>query len=203
MPDLTDPLGLPYPTGSDLPCDAPATWCDFVRATEEQLLGLDTELNRVEPAIPACRLANRTPLVVSDINGVLVPWEGADFDTDGMFSPGQSIFRIFPRREGIYRAVGWVYVNPVTTPNGPFALQILNGLFGGGSVQGNVADDQIIVSGMGLRVMAEFAWGPTGVIEPNIFTSDFYGIGMVIQPISSGPVTITFATLAAYWVRDL
>lgn len=203
MPDVTSPLALPYPTGGDLPCDAPATWCDFAAATEAQLLALDADLNRVEPAIPACRLVRNTPLEVTDINGVLVPWESADFDTDGMFVPGRSIFRIFPRRQGVYRVGGWCYVNPVTTPSQAFSIQVLNGLFGSGTVQGGVPDDQLVVSGMGFRSMAEFAWGPTGILGINTFTTEFYGFGLVIQPGTAAPCTITFASLTAYWVRDL
>lgn len=61
MPSFTPNFALPYPNGTDAPCDFAQQWCDFSDAFQTQLDGFQAIIDRTIPVIPIARLELTVP----------------------------------------------------------------------------------------------------------------------------------------------
>jgi hypothetical protein len=195
--------GLPYQTGGDRPCDAPATWCDFTTALEAQLYADDLVIGRYDPTIPMAKMS-RSTLITATIGAtaqpVAVPFEGSDVDTDDMIDFSISSFNIRPRRLGTYLVTGTLMLYVTGFDNLSLYITrgpIVAGTFGTGFTA--IAESGIVMPASsstavyGIKVSAHSAWS----------SDDTLGFGLLLNPTAAGTINIVSATLAAYWVNDL
>lgn len=128
------PLGLPYPTGTDAPCDVDETWCLFTAAVETQLAGIGSILNRTAVSVPFAKvireaeqvmIPNIDTLVINDA----IEWQGVEVDNDNMVDLSADPLHIYVRRPGIYMVDaylrGFASVNSVPLTNVNIELRTL------------------------------------------------------------------------------
>jgi hypothetical protein len=94
MPSNTAIFALPYPNGSDRPCDFAQQWCDFTDAVQAVLDGFQTTLDRTVPMIPIAVLGVSSAFTMTSFNNIpydtvvidSAAWTAVDIDNT-MISP--------------------------------------------------------------------------------------------------------------------
>lgn len=125
MPDSTPIFDLPYPTGSDAPCDFDEQWCDFTEAIAEVFSTFDEGLDRTNPIIPMAMVRQTGPVVVSNL--VQVPFDTVVVDTAGMTDIDADPFSIRTTRTGRYTVAAYLNLNdPNISLNAEISL-LVNG----------------------------------------------------------------------------
>lgn len=109
MPNLTPNFGLPYPSGSDEPCDFDEQWCDFTAAIDEVFAVFETGLGRTNPIIPMALVSQTGPVLVG--NGIPIPYDTVVVDTAGMTDIDADPFNIRTTRAGRYTVVAYMNLN--------------------------------------------------------------------------------------------
>jgi hypothetical protein len=71
MPSNTTNFALPYPNGSDSPCDFAQQWCDFTEAIQGVLDGFQDTLDRTVPVIPIAVLAVTENVTISNFDNIV------------------------------------------------------------------------------------------------------------------------------------
>lgn len=208
MTNLTASLLLPCQTSTDDPCLFDETWCELVRLVGLEFDRLDAIRDRMVPAVPAVAWDFLGPLTVAAGSFTNIPVDSVDFDTDDMFNPDLSAFRVFPRRTGFYAATAHISLLDGGSTDDNTAIYITSGrfgpsVFGGGNVTGSVINDDYPAFAPGS--------GTTDSLDTNtvirvttanlIGTGLGYGIGYECGGGTTG--TITAARFQMYWLRDL
>lgn len=81
MPNQTANFALPYPNGSDDPCDFAQQWCDFTTAVNAVLNGFQETIDRTVPVIPTAQLRATTAHSYNRTQTTLVDFDAVAFDT--------------------------------------------------------------------------------------------------------------------------
>lgn len=81
MTAFTPNFDLPYPSGTDAPCDFAEQWCDFTDAVQTVIDGFQATVDRTIPAIPIARLLVTQPVTI--VSGSTIPFDTVSVDTAG------------------------------------------------------------------------------------------------------------------------
>ena len=100
MPNNTANFNLPYPSGSDAPCDFDEQWCDFTAAIDGVFDIFQAALDRSVPVIPAAKLRLSTAANFVDSSPVI--FDSVVFDTAGFTDLDADPYHIFVDRTGRY-----------------------------------------------------------------------------------------------------
>lgn len=103
MPLFTPNFALPYPDGTDAPCDFAEQWCAFSDAFQAGLDGSQAVVNRTNPAIPLARLEVTTSFTVN--NSADIPFDTLSADTANFVDFDADPTSITINRGGIYIVV--------------------------------------------------------------------------------------------------
>lgn len=122
MPNTTVNFDLPYPNGTDDPCDFAEQWCSFADAVNAVLDGFQATIDRTVPIIPAAQLRATTPRAYSDATGNNVIFDAIGFDTAGWTNFDADPKTIFTDRAGLLVHLG----NVEQAPDGVNSLWELN-----------------------------------------------------------------------------
>lgn len=106
MPGTTTNFALPYPSGTDAPCEFAEQWCDFTDAVNAVISGFEDGADRAIPVVPAA-LA-RMSVTRSVINLNPVPFDEIVMDTAGMTDLDADPYTITVRQTGRYTVGGFV-----------------------------------------------------------------------------------------------
>jgi hypothetical protein len=188
---------------ADLPCDAPEVWCDLAALVDANYKRVADVIGRIDPARPAVGLTMTTPTVFPTTPSFQnVPFDGAVFDTDGLYQPGRSIYRVFPSRPGVWFFDAWIFVSSNGTFNNPFSVYIATEAFGPAAVPGGSSgtsfseDDNAAGSApQYLRTSAT-----AHLTAATLATTS--GVGLGFSPTTTETWTIAEARFAAYWLRE-
>lgn len=106
MPTCTPIYGLPYPVGSDRPCDQSETWCDFAAGVDARLDILDDVVDRTVDTIPMAQVrlttAHTQPSNPGGGTPSFVPFDTVDVDTANMVDLASDPYIITLPRFGAY-----------------------------------------------------------------------------------------------------
>lgn len=212
MTNYTSALLLPCQTATDDPCQFDETWCELARLVGLEFDRLDAIRDRVVPAVPAVAWEfEGGPDFAWDASApfVNIPVTFVDFDTDDMFDPDLSAFRVFPRRTGYYAVEGHLTIIDGGSTDSDIAIFITSGRFGasvfpGSSTSGSVVNDNYPAfapgSGVSDTMDTQTVIRVTG---SNLIGNGGLGFGLGVR----GGGGFTGAALAGrfqmYWLRDL
>lgn len=188
MPTCTPIYGLPYPQGSDAPCDQSETWCGFAAAVDSELTRLDRVVDRVVDTIPQFQLsvAGYTFL---DAGSRTVGFDTLGADTDDMVNLATDPFTAVINTPG-----RWHFYFRVIT-NGNTALS------------GNIPASVVNTPSLGVITITQ-DYQDNGTNYPvSIDGSGFYrypAAGTKVSlNVNTAATAIISATFGGYWVGDL
>lgn len=117
MPSNTVNFSLPYPNGSDAPCDFAQQWCDFTDAINNVMAFFQAGIDRAIPVIPAALLRTSISRSIPDRNPI--PFDEVVLDTAGMTDLDADPYRITIPRTGRYTVSAFIskQTNGVLTPS--------------------------------------------------------------------------------------
>lgn len=128
MPNFTPVFGLPYPSGSDRPCDFDEQWCDFTEAIDAVFTDFETGLARTNPVIPMALVRQTGPVTVG--NTISIPYDTVVVDTAGMTDIDADPFSITITRPGRYTVNGFLELaDPNIAINAEITMSILGSSF--------------------------------------------------------------------------
>lgn len=142
MPTNTLNFNLPYPSGTDAPCDFDEQWCDFTAAIDSVFDTFQAALDRTVPVIPAAKLRLSAPADFVDSSPVI--FDSVVFDTAGFTDLDADPYHIFINRTGRYTVTCMsVVITQATIPPGFLGTWVLveDGLGGGDFTAMNQATD--------------------------------------------------------------
>lgn len=108
MPLFTPNYQLPYPSGTDEPCDFAEQWCEFSDAFQSVLDRFQSVLDRTVPAAPVARLLVTTPVVVAEEQPI--PFDTLSVDTAGWVDFDADNTSITTDRGGIFSVVANIQI---------------------------------------------------------------------------------------------
>lgn len=112
MPNTTPNFGLPYPSGSDAPCDFAEQWCDFTDAVNAVMDRFQSGIDRAYPVVPAALVKLTTIRGVAPNNPI--PFDQVVLDTAGMTDLDADPYHIRIPRPGRY-VQGLMIEKPTST----------------------------------------------------------------------------------------
>lgn len=182
MPSFTPNFALPYPNGSDQPCDFDEQWCDFTEAVDAVFAGFEEGLARTNPIIPMALVKQTQPSTVPNIFQP-IPFDTVLVDTAGMADLTANPFAITVNRPGRYMVNGFL-----ETPSSGLAL--------------NTELALIIFNGFATMETLE-----RGIIQYRLsaYNSVLHlagGTQVSLKAASSSPYTVTQAWLSVVWHSD-
>lgn len=120
MTGHTSNFNLPYPDGSDRPCDFAPQWCDFTDAVTAVLDRFQTGINHANPRVPAALLRMTTPHSV--INGQNIPFDEVVLDTAAMTDLDADPYHVTITHPGRYTVAAYIEKGSAGIPNSQQAL---------------------------------------------------------------------------------
>lgn len=204
MTEYTAVYSLPYQTATDAPCDAPEVWCDLATRVAAAMEAIDLTIGRIHPAVPAVSVAYTAgTLTIGASTAGPVPIDTVEYDTDGMFDPDFSVYRVRPRRTG-----WWYFTASARFQDGAPSLQevqfyLTSDTFGTSPVPGSLALGSIANDDTPAFALLSQNWVRTSVIL-RVVEADLSGLGYGIGfQTGTLPMTVQGARLGAYYLRDL
>lgn len=185
MPNNTVNFNLPYPSGSDAPCDFDTQWCEFTDAINDVIATFQAGADRAVPVIPAAML--RTNTVRNIINGNVIPFDEVVMDTAGMTDLDADPYRITITRTGRYTLAAWL--NKLTSA----VVNTETSLF----IQGGTSDlvATILDRGAGTEYWVP-TYGPVVSMSAGDQVSIFFNTGTATSQ------TVNAAWLSVAWHSD-
>lgn len=194
MTASTPLFALPYPDGSDRPCDFAQQWCDFTEAIEGVLEGFQETLNRTVPMIPIAVLSVSEPLSITSFNNI--PYDTVTIDSAGWTAVDVDNTMISPDMAGVLswhasatitqsQVAGAYLLDPIDSrgflnePNLPYMDQM---------------DNNTAIIGIPLPLPVMFSDGG--------WTPGLSGIRNNISANVAATVPLTHSNYAVYWHAD-
>jgi len=115
MTSLTTNYALPYPDGTNRPCDFAQDWCTFTDSVQSVIDGYQAIVDRTVPVIPIARLLVTTPVVM--ISDDEVVFDTVSVDTAGWVDFDADPSGITTDRAGRFVAHGWLRFKSGTLNN--------------------------------------------------------------------------------------
>lgn len=194
MTAFTTNFNLPYPDGSDAPCDFAQQWCDFTEALDAVFDGFQTTLNRTVPMIPIALLRVANPVLIGTFNNIpydqvvidSARWTAVDIDNT-MISPDMAGVMTFSAGTIVAQQLNpnAYMVDPqdsrgfLTEPNFPYTDQI---------------DFNSVPVAMPLPLAVMFSDGG--------WVPGFSGLRNNVVALNVGTFTINDAFFTVYWHSD-
>ena len=100
MPSNTTNFNLPYPNGSDEPCDFAQQWCDFTEALDGVFGTFQAAVDRTIPVIPMAIMRQTVTRSVPGFGNI--PFDTVLVDTAGMTDIDVDAIHITIKRPGRY-----------------------------------------------------------------------------------------------------
>lgn len=188
---------LPYQTGSDRPCDAPAVWCEFASDVEAQLDRLDAIVNRTVDSIPMAQVRTSTTVAGTANPGggtpFIIPFDTVDWDTANMVDLSTNPYTITLPFPGLYYAY-FQQLYPAQT-----AGDIITG-----AVNSATPFDQSYADGSGGDDLngAGFIFYRSAAVA-GLWTDTTSGICYLAASIPGHNFTLNPSKFGIYWVGDL
>lgn len=209
MSTCTPIYGLPYPTGSDRPCDAPTTMCSFASAVETQLDTLDAIVDRTIDSVPMGIVTLTITANISSLGGnTQLSWDTVNVDTANMVDLTNNPYAITLPRYGRYWVSYWYQVSGLAAavscqnylvPVNASAPPPFSSLIGPTSTFYSDGASFMYMSAAG---EIRFGSTQTSPVLANIAgTPGVTGISLNVA--TSGGGTIPSATMSAVWIGDL
>jgi hypothetical protein len=185
MPSNTVNFNLPYPNGTDPPCDFAEQWCDFTEAIDGVFANFQAAIDRTIPVVPLAIIHKTASSTV--FNFAAIAFDTVTADTAFMTDIDADPFHITVRRPGRY-TVGVGISKPTTA----FSLPRFTSIFA--TTKFN-AQSQLLDRGAGLEYFLD-----------GYFTVETYAagdqIGLSFSVGSQALWTIDEAWLAVMWHSD-
>jgi hypothetical protein len=140
MPNFTTNFNLPYPAGTDEPCDFAQQWCDFTQAIDGVFDTFQSAIDRTIPVVPAAILVQTVP--TSIFNFSPLRFDTVLVDTAGMTDLDVDPFTITITRPGRYTVACFV-----EKPTTGFSLPRFTSIFAGPSFS---AQSELLDRGAGI-----------------------------------------------------
>src|SRR5688500_14787019 len=122
MPNNTFNFNLPYPSGTDRPCDFAEPWCDFTTAIDAVFAVFQAAIDRTIPVVPMAILLQTTQRSI--LNFAPLIFDTVVADTAGMTDIDVDPFSITIRRPGRYTVAAYVQKPTVGAPFVPAEFSI-------------------------------------------------------------------------------
>lgn len=193
MPANTVNFNLPYPTGTDAPCDFAEQWCDFTDAIEAVLGTFQAGIDRAIPVVPAVLV--RTLLTHNIANGQKIPFNEVVLDTAAMSDLDADPYSITIQRPGRYTLAAYLEKGTSTVANSQLTLFIdanMAPLGGNDPINGSWT---ILDRGVALTYSLP-AYSAVSSLQAGTKISTFFNAAL------PGLNTITMAWLCAFWHSD-
>lgn len=182
MTATTANFALPYPTGTDAPCDFADQWCDFTDALQVVIDGFQAVIDRTVPVIPIARMEVTTPVTL--VSGSEIPFDSVTSDTVGWVDFDADPSGITINRAGRIALIGSATVTATGVNNNFIVLAI---------------------SGDQDQVLDRTNYTPVGLNTSNVTVST----GTVRRKLTvtrtdstTLSVIVEKATFTAYWIAD-
>lgn len=209
MSALTNSQFLPYQTGADRRCDAPAMWQQFLARFETQYRPMINLANRLEN-VPMAMVERRIPWDIATMGspGGTISFDTVVLDTDGMVDLDSDPTAITPQRPGWYLAVGLLRVtqpNLVISGLGDLGLSFSGG-FAGNAAAHNTQDGYMLTD---IRIVPPFDSDSVDVFSTHgLYWNPAEAGAGVPDPISmsktgDNTTTYSFAQMSAFWISDV
>lgn len=114
MPNETVNFHLPYPNGTDQPCDFAEQWCDFTEALDGVFDTFQTAIDRTIPLVPLAILQQTVTRTVANFGAI--QFDTVLADTAGMTDIDVDPFSITIRRPGRYTVGAMLQKSTVGAP---------------------------------------------------------------------------------------
>lgn len=114
MPSNTVNFNLPYPNGTDEPCDFAQQWCDFTEALDGVFDGFQAAVDRAMPVVPLAILQQTVTRTIPNLGSV--QFDTVLADTAGMTDIDVDPFNITIRRPGRYTVAAMLAKSTVGAP---------------------------------------------------------------------------------------
>jgi hypothetical protein len=192
MPTCTPVYLLPYPIGSDPPCDVGGTLCAFATAVEAELDRLDAVVDRVVDSVPMAQVRQTiTRTYAANPGGgtpAAIQFDTVDVDTADMVDLAANPFLVQLPRFGRYHVYGHIVGDTVGASN---SVSI--------SVSGDSLDQYLDDGSTPI-----YANGSIVIRYSNTAPADTStgALTFTVSVAAVGP-TITAATFGVYWLGDL
>lgn len=190
----TTNFDLPYPDGSDAPCDFAEQWCAFTEAVEGVMEGFQETLNRTVPMIPIAVLSLSEAVTMTAFNNI--PYDTMVIDSAGWTAVDVDNTMISPDMAGVLswhasatitqaQAAGAFLLDPIdsrgflTEPNLPYMDQM---------------DTNTAIVGIPLPLPVLFSDGG--------WTPGLSGIRNSVGVNVVATVTVTDSNYAVFWHSD-
>lgn len=115
MVAFTTNFDLPFPDGSDAPCDFAEQWCDFTEAIDAVFAQFQTTLDRTVPMIPIALLHVSEPVLIGTFNNI--PYDTVVIDSAGWTAVDIDNTMISPDMAGVMTWSANTIVEQQLNPN--------------------------------------------------------------------------------------
>lgn len=191
MPSNTPNFNLPYPNGSDRPCDFAEQWCDFTDSMNNVLALFQSGIDRANPVVPAAMLRISTPREIITLN--LIPFDEVVFDTAGMTDLDADPYHIYIRRPGRYIFNGFMDKDTSGVVDSQFTIFAQQELVAPG---GQLDVTSNILDRGGGNDYLNVSYSPSQPLIAGDRVSMFFNTG------SSGTDEVNAAWMSVIWVAD-
>jgi hypothetical protein len=187
MAGTTTNYALPYPTGTDQPCDGWQFIQDLAEAIAPRLDSFDTDQQRFE-VVPFARLSNSVPVTQNLLTGAL-PWDTIDIDVTGMVDLGYDFEAIHAPAAGLWMVGGYARHSTSGTAGNLLELSVVKGV---STVTRSDGRD----NGPGWE-------GKLSASEvDNGLEGDGYGVSLGQAGITPAVPSVTVSRMFMFWVGD-
>lgn len=183
MPLLTPNFNLPYPDGSDAPCEFAQDWCNFTTAFQDVLDGFQETVNRTVPAVPVARLELTGPLVITN-PGIIT------FDTLSVDTAAWTDFDADPTAITVDRG-GYIYLTALAevaasgVAASSWTLSILN----------SAGMQDVHIEQAGATIIGMHIWNM-------VFNSAITKYQLLMLRSAPGDITVNRASFSIFWHSD-
>lgn len=191
MPNMTPVFQLPYPSGSDAPCDFDEQWCAFTAAMDAVFTTWQAGIDRTVPVVPAAKLLLATTATVPAGNPV--PFDTVLFDTAAMTDIDADPYRITIPQTGRYTVTTMLRKATSGVVNSEATTSVLTSL--GGVISNTNTRGEILDRGAGATYFIPAYTAVTSLLAGTKLTLTF-SIGSVVN------VPIEAASLSVVWHSD-
>lgn len=191
MPNLTPVFKLPYPSGSDAPCDFDEQWCAFTAAMDAVFATWQSGVDRTVPVVPAAKLLLATTTTVPAGNPV--PFDTVVADTAAMTDLDADPYRITIPQTGRYTITSMLRKPTSGVLNSEITTSVVTSL--GGVLASTNTRGEALDRGAGATYFVPAYTAVVSLAAGTKLTLTF-SIGSLVN------VTIEGASLSAVWHSD-
>lgn len=180
---FTPNFNLPYPDGSDAPCEFAQDWCELTTAFQTVLDGFQETVNRTNPAVPVARLELTGPLVIT--NPGILTFDTLSVDTAAWTDFDADPTAITVDRGGYMSLTALAEVAATGVAGTSWTLSILSA----SSMQ------EVHIEQTGAVMLGLHIWNM-------VFNSSVTKYQLQLSRSSAGNITVNRASFSIFWHSD-